>query len=164
VEQWKAVKDFEDRYWISSHGNVLSVKRKRTLKPRIRLGYAKVILNKKGKRTDIQVHRLVAQAFIPNLEGKPEVNHLDGNKINNRVANLEWCTRSENLKHAFRIGLRDQKGGKHPSAKLNGFQVQRIRLMRELANPPTYKEIGKMFNISIENVYRIAKRLNWKHI
>lgn len=72
-------------------------------------GYLRVTINKKS----VSVHRLVAQHFIPNPRGHAEVNHLDGNKRNNAVGNLEWCSRSENMRHAYAIGL-------HPGVCLSG--------------------------------------------
>lgn len=77
-----------------------------------RYGYHRVTFCVKGKRTNHSVHRLVAKAFIPNPESKPQVNHKDGNKLNNSVANLEWCTNEENQKHAAATGLTN-KGRKH---------------------------------------------------
>ena len=87
-------------------------------------GYLRVNLNGKWKR----VHRLVAQAFIPNPNNKPQVNHKDGNKLNNKVENLEWCTPSENLKHSFDIGLRKKQFGlDNPNTKLTLKDVEYIR-------------------------------------
>ena len=67
--------------------------------------YILIWVNDNGKRRNIPAHRLIATAFIPNPENKPQVNHIDGNKHNNAVSNLEWVTRSENCRHAFRTGL-----------------------------------------------------------
>lgn len=68
-------------------------------------GYMRVMVNPTKKRTWFGVHRIVAQAFIPNPEGKPQVNHKDGNKSNNHVSNLEWSTAKENINHAWDMGL-----------------------------------------------------------
>lgn len=81
-----------------------------TLKPRISAhGYYYVNLYKNGKRQTVKNHRLVALHFIPNLENKPEVNHKDGNKLNNRVDNLEWATSQENIIHGINMGLINAK-------------------------------------------------------
>lgn len=69
-------------------------------------GYPMLYLQIHGKKKALKVHRLVAELFVPNPDNKREVNHKDGNKRNNNADNLEWCTRSENLKHAYRLGLR----------------------------------------------------------
>lgn len=74
-------------------------------------GYPRVYLQINGKKKVMKIHRLVAELFVPNPDNKREVNHKDGNKRNNNADNLEWCTRSENLKHAYRTGLRKSRKG-----------------------------------------------------
>ena len=118
MEKWKDIKNYEGYYQISDAGNVKSVGRvlktkkgKRTLPEKIRTpinvhGYLYCELWKENKHQKYAVHRLVADAFIPNTRNLPMVNHLDGNKTNNNVYNLEWCTCSENNLHAYRTGLR----------------------------------------------------------
>lgn len=109
VEIWKPVVGFEGLYEVSNQGRVKSIPRKRckgnVLKPHIVKGYEYVHLSKDGKAKYLKVHRLVADAFLPEIQGKSYVNHIDGNKTNNSVKNLEWCTASENLKHARENGL-----------------------------------------------------------
>lgn len=79
------------------------------MSPEIASGYYRVIFSKNGIITKHIVHRLVATAFMPNLENKPQVNHIDGNKLNNHILNLEWATSSENVRHAIATGLKNPK-------------------------------------------------------
>jgi hypothetical protein len=81
----------------------------------------------KGKQYKFLVHRLVAQAFIPNPDNLPDVNHIAGNKTNNHVDNLEWCTASENLLHAYNTGLRSRYDLARKTRKLSIDQVREIR-------------------------------------
>lgn len=102
-EIWKDIEGYEGLYQVSDLGRVKSFATSRVLKPyRNKAGYLLVYLCKNGKRKTHRIHRLVAQSFIPNPENKPEVNHLDENKTNNMVSNLEWSTRKENLNHGTR--------------------------------------------------------------
>jgi hypothetical protein len=102
MEQWKDIKNYEGLYEISSIGNVK--RGDRYLKPRFsHNGYYRIGLCKNSKQKWFQVHRLVAEAFIENPENKNQVNHKDGNKINNDINNLEWMTNSENIKHAYDV-------------------------------------------------------------
>jgi len=134
VELWKTVKDFP-KYECSNTGRIKNKQSGRILKPcpkysRGEWGYLHVSMmtndNKKSKRQF--VHRVFAKTWIPNPDNKPCVNHIDGNKQNNALSNLEWSTWSENNKHAFDTGLKYTKSGKDsPSARhcvqisLDGF-------------------------------------------
>lgn len=119
---WKDVKGFEGLYQISEDGRVKSLSREvkgrygaprrlkeRELKPWEASGYLRVTLIKDGKEYYPSIHRMVAEAFIPKLADKDCVNHKDGDKKNNNVSNLEWCSQSENLRHAFKQGLNKHK-------------------------------------------------------
>ena len=103
LEVYSSIKDFPN-YLVTNNGRVLSLKdnkgkrRIKELKPS-KKGYSNVNLYKNGKCYSKRVHRLVAQAFIPNPDNKPQVNHIDENKANNHVSNLEWCTCKENVNH-----------------------------------------------------------------
>jgi hypothetical protein len=104
-EEWKPIENYEDLYWVSNFGNVKSKRKDKKLSINLD-GYYVVNLCKNGKIKTFTVHRLVAQAFVPNPKNKPFVNHIDGDKLNNYYKNLEWCTQSENMKHASMLGLR----------------------------------------------------------
>ena len=103
----KDIKGYEGLYAITDEGQVYSYQKKRFLTPaKCGRGYLKVMLCRgKEDHKNLMIHRLVAEAFIPNPDEKLTVNHIDGNKLNNVVSNLEWNTYSENLKHAYAHGL-----------------------------------------------------------
>ena len=111
-EIWKPIEGTNGKYEVSNTGKVRSLNYMRRgliseIKPWNNGGYRRVNLVIEGKKTNFLVHRIVAEAFIPNPENKSEVNHIDGNKNNNCVENLEWSTRNENISHAEITGLRD---------------------------------------------------------
>lgn len=105
-EIWKPVKDFEDKYQISTFGRLKNIQTNHILKMTNQYGgyFAITLYNNKRKRTT-RIHRIVAETFIPNVNNYKEVNHIDGNKQNNCVENLEWCDRKHNQNHALKIGL-----------------------------------------------------------
>ena len=104
-ELWKDVPGYEGLYQVSNLGRIIRCGRIRKPK-KDHSGYLVVSLYKEATGKEYKVHRLVAIAFLPNPEGKRSVNHIDGDKENNRVENLEWVTHSENMKHAYATGLR----------------------------------------------------------
>lgn len=112
MEIWKAIEGTDGKYEVSNTGkvrsnNYLGHGKTKELKLWDNEGYQRVTLRIGGKKRNWLIHRLVAATFIPNPENKPEVNHKDGDKHNNRANNLEWSTRKENLDHADNTGLRD---------------------------------------------------------
>ena len=125
----KDVCGYEGLYKVDENGNVFSVRNNKLLKRMMfPSGYEYVHLcNGKGKTKLFRVHRLVAETFIPNPNNLPEVNHKDGDKLNNNVKNLEWCTNLENMRHSVETGLRNIKGENNPSAKLTVKDVINIR-------------------------------------
>ena len=116
-EIWKDVKGYEGLYQVSNLGRIKSISyfnrankktypRNKILKPLINdKGYLRVDLRKNNKSKKVRIHRIAAEHFIPNPYHFSEVNHIDGNKQNNCVNNLEWCTHSQNMKHAVKLGL-----------------------------------------------------------
>ena len=119
MEKWKNIKGYEGRYQISTFGRVRSFinnshqkyKTPKILQDSVNKGYHFVRLQKNGQIKNKLVHRLVAEAFLPNPNSKLEVNHKDGNKSNNHVLNLEWATHSENVSHMYRKLGYKAKGG-----------------------------------------------------
>lgn len=149
IEIWKPVKGFEN-YEVSNLGQVKSLNYNRTKEAKIlRLcknkdGYLCVHLHKNGKGYAKKVHRLVTAAFIPNPEGKTEVNHIDGNKTNNRVENLEWATHSENMHHAWETGLCEPLTGEnHPMHGKQLSEETKKKLSEALKGKYTGKYTGK---------------------
>jgi len=143
-EEFKPINNFEKYYLISNIGNVFSLgnnkfRKKKYLKlGKDKYGYLYCILYKNGRRYIKKVHRLVAIAFIPNHQNKPQVNHKDGNPSNNNINNLEWVTASENIKHSYeklnRInGMKNKKYDKHWRSKIIGqFTIDHILLKKFL--------------------------------
>jgi NUMOD4 motif/HNH endonuclease len=117
-EIWRPIPDYEGYYEISTTGKVRGLERtvihpkgKRKVKTKILVtkinnwGYEEVKLSRAGKTSTKHIHSLLAKTYIPNLFNKPEVNHINGNKADNRLQNIEWVTRGENMKHAYKTGL-----------------------------------------------------------
>jgi hypothetical protein len=107
-------------YYVSRQGQVYSAHTDRILKDSNCAGYRNVGLAVNGRSKKFKVHRLVALAFLPNPQNKPDVNHKDGNKANNCLGNLEWCTEKENVQHAVQTGLfrRSKSTGRKAARRL----------------------------------------------
>lgn len=114
METWKSIEEYDNKYLISDRGRVKSLydkngkKREHILMPREKATYLYVNLYKNSKCKTKKIHRLVAEAFLDNPKKLPQVNHIDGNKHNNKVENLEWCTAKENINKAIEKGLIDK--------------------------------------------------------
>jgi DNA-binding XRE family transcriptional regulator len=166
AEIWKDIEDYGGVYKISSNGQVKSFNKKwkpRILKPRIRgKGYLSVVLTKDGKEKSHSVHRLVAKTFIKNQKNKPQVNHKNGNKLNNDVKNLEWCTNKENMEHATKNNLTN-KGEKHPKSKLTANKVIKIKKLYKNKRF-TQTELAKKYGVSVTSIRLIIIGKNWSHL
>lgn len=153
-------------YYANEDGSIYSEKSKKTLSwQKDKDGYAKVqLMSDDGKRHRYSVHRLILENFKPveNMD-KMQVNHIDGNKWNNKLSNLEWVTCSENNKHAHKIGLKSQKGEKNNATKLTEEQVKLIIQML-LEKKYTQKQIGLKFDVSEDVIGAIKNKRNWKHL
>lgn len=173
-EIWKDIKNYEGLYQISNKGRVKSLLKERisgryrivmTYKERIlklglnSQGYPKICLSKNGKAKTFRVNRLVLAAFKG--ETSLECNHIDGNKENNRVENLEYCTNSENKKHAYRIGLMNRRGEKHHLAKINNAIVKNIRANKYNL---TVQEFSALYQISVAAVRNVINQKSWSHV
>lgn len=165
TEVFKEIKGFEGRYEVSNLGNIKSLMTGNLMKLGVTpFGYLRVNLRYANcrKYKSYFVHRLVANAFIPNPRNCKEVNHKDCNRTNNKVTNLEWCTRNENIKHSFEFGSASNKGLKNPNAKLNLTDVEAIRALA--ATKRFYnKKIAKMFRVSSTLIDKIVKGINWSN-
>jgi len=148
------IKGYEGLYYADIKGDVYSVKRTTTkggkLKKSLRGGYYTVCLCKGNIKKSYKVNRLIAITFIPNPENKPQVNHKDGNRLNDDVSNLEWATAKENNQHALDNGLKFNK----PSIFCNSECI----VMYENKNIIDKKDIATAFHVNLSTVYRAIKR------
>ena len=134
---WKKIiiDNQETNYSVSSLGEVRNDQREKILKQATQGGYKFVTLSINNRAKRLRVHRLVAEAFISNIEKKPYVNHKDGNRSNNKVENLEWVTPAENTQHAVQTGLlKPSRSVKVVQYSLNGERIKEFESQTEAAN------------------------------
>lgn len=160
---WKSLiynKEIFERFEVSTDGKIRNVQTHKVYKTYInKNGYLQICvsLGNRNKKKVFRVHKAVAETFIPNLESKPEVNHKDGNKLNNCISNLEWATSSENTVHAYNTGLKCSiRGIDHVGAKLSEDDVRYIREHYI----PRHKEygsraLGRKFSVDHMQILRI---------
>lgn len=162
MSRFKEIEGYNNDYFITEDGDVISVKRgkKILLKKRVNsCGYYYVNLCKNGKYKSICIHRLVGIYFVENNNGFNVLNHIDGNKLNNRYDNLEWCDQVHNMKEASRMGLLKIKRGAESnlySGKLNIDISNMIRSIRS-NEKLSYDKIAKMFDVSKATIINICK-------
>jgi predicted XRE-type DNA-binding protein len=152
------------KYLIGNEGTVLSLKGSKvtTLKPsKDKWGYLGVNLYMDGEQKRFKIHRLVATHFIRRKSNAPrEVNHIDGDKTNNCVDNLEWVTRSENMEHAYETGLRNLPSESAPSAKLTNEEVEEIR--RRYENEDIMqKKLAAEYGVDQSQISRLLRGETW---
>lgn len=180
IEEWRDIVGYEEYYQISNFGRVKSLDRqytnitsglcqlkgmeiKQMMDSRM---YLRVTLARNGVRKTKVVHRLVAVAFIPNPQCKPQVNHIDFNPSNNHVSNLEWCTELENTTHfhknnpgAFTNTDWHARGAKVRTAKLTEDKVRQIR-----ASTLSNSKLAKIFGVSYNCIMAVKDRTNWNWV
>lgn len=177
METYIQIKNFEGCYEVSNLGNVRSIERpvynsdgswKRTAKSRIMKpykmpnGYLHVSLRKGTIYKSLRIHRLVAEHFLNNPDNLPEVNHKDCDKENNRLTNLEWTTRKDNVLHAIAHKKFPMLGETHKNAKLTAIQVIQIR--EKYSKGSKLVRLAEEYSVSDGSIWEIVNRLTWKHI
>lgn len=177
IEEWKPCKEVDGLLEVSNLGGVRSIERvtpvygrtregvkqgsftqrrpAKVLSPYMaRHGYLEIAFMHLGKRRKFRVHRLVASAFVDGYFEDASVDHLDGNKLNNRADNLEWVTLSENTRRQWESGLVDLRGGLAPGSKLTNLQAHAIALLYDHNFPPS--QLADWFGVSTACVSKIA--------
>ena len=179
TETWKDIEGYEGCYQISSHGRVKSLQRfkicgrggrqlvrERILKQTVThkgKGYCMVIFCKDGIVKYKTVHRLVALAFIENLEDKPQINHKNGIKTDNRISNLEWCYPIDNIRHARKNGrIHNARGVQVGTAKLIEESV--LAIIRRINAGEIQRSLAREYDVSEATISLIKTRQIWKHV
>ncbi len=160
--KWKNVVGYEEIYLVSEYGDVKRIAKTNNqygighiLKHSINKGYANVQLHKNGIVKQMRVHRIVSMAFIENPNNKPHVNHIDGNKLNNHISNLEWCTPRENEIHKHRVL------GKTPRKYIiTSTQISGIKALREEGK--RLHQIANVYNLPIDSIHKVLKNEGMK--
>lgn len=163
---WRPVSEFEGQYMVNQNGDIYSAKKKIIRKPVLgNNGYYHVMLKSNGIRKSFMVHRIVAMAFIANPDNKKTVNHKDGNKLNNNVSNLEWCSLQDNIAHGFANGLlmppKVKHGSEHRAAIFNDVEIEKIRALR--GQGLKLREIAAIYNCHLSTIHCITKNKHYVH-
>lgn len=177
TETWKDIPNFGGSYQVSNMGRVRSVDRVvpykdgrmrkfkgRVLKPGINnSGYEQLGLYNDTGRNDKTIHRLVLETFKPHVNMNDlEANHMDGNKLNNHLTNLEWVTRRDNVLHAYDVGLMDKKGERSTTAKLSSANV--LEILQRLDTGEMQKDIALDFSVSKGCISNINIGATWREV
>ena len=155
------MKQIYDGYYITQDGKIFN-KFKKQLSPYDNgKGYLVVNIQINGVRKCKAIHRIVAEAYIPNPNSLPEVNHLDGNRQNNSVANLEWITHGNNIKHSYNLQNRTALGESNANCNTTvDIVVEICQLLEEGLKPSKIRDLGYDYSL----IRSIKARRNWKHI
>lgn len=168
-EEWRRVviDDIPFNYEVSNKGRVRKYDTKKLIKGcPTTLGYIRTTItnNDIGYRKTKKFHTLVMDAFVPNVDNLPAINHIDGNKANNELSNLERCTFSHNSKHAFDIGLHSRpKGESNPMSKYTESDIRKVAELLETGKY-RYGEISEMTGVSRAVITTVANKKHWNHI
>lgn len=161
IEIWKDIPEYENKYWISSHGQIKN-KKGLILSGHVgTTGYIHVNLYKETKYKTFDIHRLVGLLFVDNPENLPCINHIDGIKINNHFSNIEWTTYRNNTHHAIIKGLRNDDGENSKNSKLTSLQVKEIR---NNSQNISRRELANKYNIHPDYVGLIINKKRWKSL
>lgn len=155
-------KSFDDKYECSDDGHIRNRKTKKILREYSNRpdGYLRTQFGGKTRT----VHRVIAETFLEKEKEKNFINHKDGNKTNNNIDNLEWCTRSENIRHAYNNGLiHPKKGENNGRAKLSQEDVEYIRSVYRPLDP-NYgaKALAKVFGVAPQTISAVVYKQNWR--
>lgn len=172
-EEWKQDIYTNGKYSVSSFGRVKNANSGRIMKATIsKKGYVRLsVMLPCGGRITAQVHRMVALAFIPNPLNLPQVNHIDGNKQNNKIDNLEWISNLENMRHAWKTGLRNKekislslpRGEDSGLSKVSNKQAEEIRKSYYLNTVPQAK-LALIYGVNQSTISRIINKKTYKEI
>lgn len=173
-EEWKTIKQYSN-YAISNTGKFKNIKTKRILKPFLhKKGYFYITIapwGRQGKVVSLKLHRLIAEAFIPNPENKSQINHIDGNKLNNSLDNLEWVTAKENINHAINIGLINLESQYHPKGIQCTHAVLNEELIEEIRKQyiPRHRQFGlralaRKYSLKHNTLSEALNGVNWSHL
>lgn len=172
IEEWRVIADFPD-YAVSDMGRIKRLTSRTCAKAGTILkqcwrggrnkGYLAVDLCFDGGKRTVSVHVLVADAFLDPRPADHIPNHRDGDRGNNCLSNLEWATQSQNVKHAYAIGLADAKGERNGHAKLTATDVLEIRRLA-CGRPGECANLGRRFHVSRRQVADIIKGVAWPHL
>ncbi len=175
-EIWLDIPDYKGLYQASSLGRIKSIDRKilcrdgreklikgTVLSPsKNKHGYLAVALCLKGVPQTHTVHKLVSKTFLGLRPNHMQVNHLDGDKTNNAISNLEYCTPSDNTRHAFATGLNPSKGEANTSAKLKTDDIKSI--VARASNGETLRSIASSYGLVVSSIWSIVNNKAWRHI
>lgn len=159
-------KQYYKNYYISDKGEVKNINTGRILKQYItHQGYYRTNIRKENKTIAVFIHQAVASLFIPNPLNLPMINHKDGNKLNNEVNNLEWCSDSYNTQHAIEHNLLKPYGEDNGMHKLSEKDIKEIRASYiPYDKNNSFNALAKRYDVSRIQIRNIIKNINWKHL